>query len=314
VASPIRIARWGLPLLALLAVAAGLFLRRATPAVPQDVDGAFVYVSDRDGVEALYERRLPRGDDRRLTFLSEPVRAPTVSPDSTRVAFAVGGRIGVLSLHSGEVKFLSLGVDWFDGSPSWRPDGRALLVRARRPNAVNGDIHLLLASTEPNAAQADRRPLTLTPGLDESSPVFGPGGSFIVFVREDSLFRMDLSDGATRRITRGFRLMREPHFLPSGRLLAFWSERKSFGLDAMDADGKGRETLSEGSTYYRTFAPSPDGRFLLGTYRYDLGFHPLDALKPRQTEEIHLLDVAGRSIAPVVSSWRHTNHSPSWIR
>jgi Tol biopolymer transport system component len=309
-----RIARWGLVVAAVLVAGAWLLLRRATQAVPPDVEGAFVYVSDRDGVEALYERRLPRGDDRRLTFLSEPVRDPAVSPDATRVAFSVGGRIGVVSLGGGDVRFLSLGVDWVDGSPSWRPDGGALLVRARRPNAANGDIHLLLASREPDAAQADRRPLTLTPGLDESSPVFGPDSSFIVFVREDNLFRMDLSVGTTRRITGGFRLMREPHFLPSGRLLASWSERKSFGLDAMDPDGKNRETLSEGSTFYRNFAPSPDGRFLLATYRYDLGFHPLAALKPRQTEEIHLLDVAGRSIAPVVASWRYTNHSPSWIR
>lgn len=291
-----------------------LFLRPDVPQPPADLVGAFVYVSDRDGIEALYERRLPRGEDRRLTFLSEPVREPAVSPDATRVAFSVGGRIGVLSLRSGDIKYLSLGVDWRDASPSWRPDGQALLIASRLANAANADVHLLLASSDPASAEAERRPLTLTPGLDESSPVFSPKGTFIVFVREDNLFRMDLSDGATRRITGGFRLMREPRFLPSGRLLALWSQGKQFGLDAMDADGKNRETLSETSTYYRTFAPSPDGRYLLATYRFDLGFHPIEALKLRQTEEVHLLDVAGRSIAPVVSSWRSTNHSPSWVR
>jgi Tol biopolymer transport system component len=300
--------------LATLLGGAYLFLRPNVPQPPADLLGAFVYVSDRDGIEALYERRLPRGEDRRLTFLSEPLREPAVSPDATRVAFSVGGRIGVLSLRSGDVKYLSLGVDWRDASPSWRPDGRALLVASRRANAANADVHLLLASSDPASAEAERRPLTLTPGLDESSPVFSPQGTFIVFVREDNLFRMDLSDGATRRITGGFRLMREPRFLPSGRLLALWSQGKQFGLDAMDSDGKNRETLSETSTYYRTFVPSPDGRYLLATYRFDLGFHPIEALKLRQTEEVHLLDVAGRSIAPVVSSWRSTNHSPSWVR
>jgi Tol biopolymer transport system component len=309
-----RILRWGLAFVLLVAGGAAFLLLRGAPAIPADVSGAFVYVSDRDGLDALYERRLPHGDDRRLTFLNEPIRDPAVSPDSTRVAFSVGGRIGVLSRHGGDVRFLSLGVDWLDSFPSWRPDGRALLVRARRPNAANGDIHLLLASPDPGSAKAERQPLTLTPGLDETSPVFGPQGSFIVFVREDNLFRMDLSDGSTRRITGGFRIMREAHFLPSGRLLASWSELKQFGLDAMDADGKNRETLSETSTCYRTFAPSPDGRFLLATYRYDLGFHPIEALRPRQTEEVHLLDVAGRPLARVVRSWRYTCHSPSWIR
>lgn len=291
-----------------------LLLRPHVPKPPADLTGAFVYVSDRDGIDALYERRLPRGEDRRLTFLSEPLRDPAVSPDATRVAFSVGGRIGVLSLRRGDVEYLSLGVDWRDTSPSWRPDGQALLVVSRPPNAANADVHLLLASSDPGSAQAERRPLTLTPGLDESSPVFGPQGTFIVFVREDNLFRMDLSDGATRRITGGFRLMREPRFLPSGRLLALWSQGKQFGLDAMDADGKNRETLSESSTYYRTLAPSPDGRYLLATYTFDLGFHPIDALKLRQTEQVHLLDVAGRPIAPVVSSWSSTSHSPSWVR
>jgi Tol biopolymer transport system component len=309
-----RRALWSGAALAALVAGAFLFLRRSGPAPPADLTGSFVYVSDRDGIEALYERRLPRGEERRLTFLSEPLRDPAVSPDATRVAFSVGGRIGVLSLRSGDVKFLSLGVDWQDTSPSWRPDGQALLVVARPAHGASADIHLLLASNDTASAQAERRPLTLTRGLDESSPVFGPRGTSIVFVREDNLFRMDLSDGATRRITGGFRLMREPRFLPSGRLLALWAQGKQFGLDAMDADGKNRETLSEQSTYYRTFSPSPDGRYLLATYRFDLGFHPIEALKVRQTEEVHLLDAAGRSMAPVVSSWRYTNHSPSWVR
>jgi len=119
---------------------------------------------------------------------------------------------------------------------------------------------------------------------------------------------------STRRITSGFHRVRAARFLPSGRLLALWAQDKTYGIDAMDADGKNRETLSEGSTYYRTISPSPDGRFLVATYTFDLGFHALDALKLRQTEEVRLLDVQGRPLARLVHSWRDRNHSPSWTR
>ena len=75
----VRRALWIGGALAALVAGVFLFLRRSGPAPPADLTGFFVYVSDRDGVEALYERRLPRGEERRLTFLSEPLRDPAVS-------------------------------------------------------------------------------------------------------------------------------------------------------------------------------------------------------------------------------------------
>jgi Tol biopolymer transport system component len=225
----------------------------------------------------------------------------------------MGGRIGLVALGTGDVRILTLGVDWRDASPSWRPDGKALLVASRRPGEANADIHLL-APVDAPAGQADRRPLTLTPGLDETSPVFGPDASFVVFARQDNLVRTDLGDGRTRRLTGGFRKLRDPRFLPSGRLLALWSQDKEYGIDVMDGDGKNRETLWQGAVSYRTIAPSPDGRFLAATFTFDLRFHPTDALKLRQTEEVRLLDDRGRPVATLARSWRHANHSPEWAR
>jgi Tol biopolymer transport system component len=309
-----RVLLWSVLALGLVALLAALAATSRETPLPPSLEGVVVYVSNRDGVDALYERRLPHGEDRRLTFQSEPVRDPAVSPDGLKVAFSMGGRIGLVSRGSGDVSFLSLGVDWVDTSPSWRPDGEALVVAARRAGAPNADIHFLAASIDALIGQAERKPLTVTPGLDESLPIFGPDASFIIFIREENLFRMGLTDGRTRRITSGFHRVRAARFLPSGRLLALWTEGKTYGIDAMDSDGKNRETLSEGSTYYRTIAPSPDGRFLLATYTFDLGFHALDALKLRQTEEVRLLDLQGRSLARLVHSWRDQNHSPAWTR
>jgi hypothetical protein len=80
----------------------------------------------------------------------------------------------------------------------------------------------------------------------------------------------------------------------------------------MDAGGRGVEALFEGTTFYRTLAPSPDARYFAATYSFDLRFHPVEALRPRQVEDIRLLDARGKEIAPWLRSWRVAYRSPQW--
>jgi hypothetical protein len=114
------------------------------------------------------------------------------------------------------------------------------------------------------------------------------------------------------RVTGGFRKYRAPRFLPSGRLLAPWSQEKQFGIDVMDPDGKNREALSQGTALYRTVVPSPDGRYLVASFLYDLEFHPAEALRLRKTPELRLLDAHGRSLGSLARSWSEACHSPDW--
>jgi Tol biopolymer transport system component len=304
-------------LLVLLAlVAAGLALlrrERREPPLPRELSGTLVYVSDRTGSDTLYARRLPSGQERRLTYFSEPVHNPALSPDGARVAFDVGGRLALVELSSGAVQVLTFGVDFRDAMPAWRPDGQALACSSRRPGEAAADIHAI-TPLDATGAKTVRIFVTQTKGLDETEPTFSPDGSFVVFVREDSLYRVELSGGRTRRLTGGFRKTRAPRFLPDGRLLCLWREEKSFGADVLDAELKTRTTLWMGSTYYRSLAPSPDGRYFAATYTFDLSFHPLDALRPRQVEELRLLDARGALIAPLAASLRFSNHSPQWAR
>lgn len=300
---------WVVPVL--LLVAGGWLYRSSRPdPLPPGLAGTLVFVSDRSGTDSLYFVRLPGGEVRRLATLLEPAEGPCLSPDGRQVAFSMGGRIGLVSVATGDVRILTLGVDWRDSSPSWRPDGKGLVIVARRSSTENGDIHALDLDSPGGPV---RRPLTETL-VDETTPLAGPDGSFVVFVREDHVFRMELADGRTRRITGGFRRSYHPRFLPSGRLLVLWSQEKQFGIDVMDANGKSRETLAEDSAYYRTVAPSPDGRFLAVTFTFDLRFHPADALKLRQTEEVRLLDAHGNRVGVLAQSWRYANHSPDWGR
>jgi Tol biopolymer transport system component len=275
--------------------------------LPADLAGTLVFVSDRDGRDTLYLRRLPDGVDFQLANVTEPAADPVLSPDGRRVAFSMGGRIGLVAVDTHDVTFVTLGVDWKDATPAWRPDGKALVVSSRRESGQNADLHLLLLGSP---AGADvRRPLTRTDHMDEASPSYSPDGTSIAFVRGDNVYRLLPADGSIRRLTGGFRLVRQARFLPSGRLLCLWSQGKQFGLDAMDADGGNRETLSQGTAYYRTVAPSPDGRYLAATFSYES-----DALRFRQREEVRLLDARGQPLGTLVRSRGTGTHSPHWGR
>jgi len=298
-------------------VAGWLVLRPATR-LPPGLPGAIVFVSDRDGTPALYWRRLPRDRERRLTFGSGAVGEPAVSPDGTRVAFSMNGRIGVVAVASGDARILTLGVDWKDAQPCWLPDGRRLVVSARRRAGEAAGLHLLVGAKymlDPAGdGPVDRHPLTQPRAGDDTSPTASPDGAFVAFVRGDHLMRVDLAEGRVRRLTGGFKRERSPRFLPSGRIACAWSEGKRHGIDAIDAEGKSREPLAEGGAYYRTIAPSPDGRFLAATLTWDAGFRPLDALLGAQKEQVLLLDASGREVARLEASRRHANHSPDWGR
>ena len=294
-----------------VAVAAARVAFAPGPELPAGITGAIAFVSDREGTPALYWRRLPRDRERRLTFGSEAVGEPAVSPDGTRVAFSMNGRIGVVAVASGDVRILTLGVDWKDAQPAWLPDGRRLVVSARRREGEPAGLQVLDPSTDGSVA---RHPLTQPRAGDDASPSASRDGTFVVFVREEHLMRVDLADGRVRRLTGGFKRERSPRFLPSGRIVCAWSEGKRHGLDVIDAEGKGRETLAEGGAFYRTIAPSPDGRFFAATLTWDAGFRPLDALLGAQPEQVRLLDASGHDLAGLESSRRHANHSPDWGR
>jgi len=299
-----------LALLALVLGAAWWGLLRPAP-LPPGLAGGLVFVSDRDGIPALYWRRLPKDRERQLTFGSEKVDEPAVSPDGTGVAFSMNGHIGVVAVATGESRVLTLGVDWRDAQPAWLPDARRLVVSARPRSGEPAGLHVL---DPPAEGVVERHPLTRPRAGDDTSPAVSPDGRWVVFVRGDHLMRVDLADGRVRRLTGGFKRERSPRFLLSGRLVCAWSEGKRHGIDVLDPEGGGRETLTEGDTYYRTIAPSPDGRFLAATFSWDLRLRPLATLFGGRREEVRLLDAGGREVAVLESSWRHAYHSPDWGR
>jgi Tol biopolymer transport system component len=292
----------GAAILALCGALAGCARSR----LPGDLAGTLLFVSDRGGRDAIYLRRLPHGADFLLVSQIEPVGSPALSPDGRWVAFTMRGRVGVVDVDTRQVRFLTHAVDWRDESPSWRPDGKALVVSSRVREGSQADLHLLPLSV-PEGGEA-RRPLTRTPH-QETEAVYTPDGSGLVYVREERLFHLDLATGEARPLTRGFRTHRCPRFLADGRVVALWTEEKQFGIDVMALDGSGRETLVQGTDYYRTISPSPDGRYLAA----GLAFRT-DSLSLRQNESVVLLDARGKLLGTLAESWRTATGTPFWGR
>ena len=272
--------------------------------LPSDLAGTLLFVSDRGGRDAIYLRRLPHGADFLLVSQIEPVGAPALSPDGRQVAFTMRGRVGVVDVETRAVRFLTHAVDWRDESPSWRPDGKAVVVASRVREGAQADLHLLPLIV-PDGGDV-RRPLTRTPH-QETEAVFTPDGSGLVYVREQRLFHLDFASGEARPLTGGFRTHRCPRFLTDGRVVALWTEEKQFGIDVMALDGSGRETLVQGTDFYRTIAPSPSGRYLAAGLAYRT-----DSLSLRQNESVVLLDARGQRLATLAESWRTATGSPFW--
>jgi Tol biopolymer transport system component len=281
------------------------------PALPPELAGAIVFVSDRDGVPALYWRRLPRDRERRLTFGSAAAADPAVSPDGTRVAFAMDGRLAVVAVASGETSVLTLGVDWKDAQPAWLPDGKRLVVSARRRVGEPASLHLVELAADGGVV---RHPLTQARAADDASPAPSLDGAFVVFVRDSRLMRVELADGRVTRVSGGMKRDRAPRFLDGGRLVCAWSEGKLHGIDAIDLATRTRTTLVQGAVFYRTLAPSPDGRFLAATRSWDGGTGLVAALFGGRREAIGLLDAAGHELARLEGGRRHASHSPDWGR
>ena len=283
---------------------------RRDPPLPGDLKGSLVLVGGGPGRETLYLRDLPSEGLRAFVRLPDAVREPAVSPDGSRVAFTTRGRVGVASVATGETSIVTLGVDWLDSSPAWHPDGRSLAIVAARPGALAADIHWLELGS--GQGQPRRAALTDTPLLGESSPSFARDATFVAFVREENLFRLDLPDRKLARLTGGFRKVSHARVLPSGRIALLWSTEKEFGIDTIAPDGGGRETLRQGSVRYRTLAPSPDGRYLAATFSYDLEFRLAEAIRLSHSEQVHILDARGSLVGVLARSWRSPWAEPSW--
>ena len=233
---------------------------------------SIAFISDRDGVNALYVIDPDGGEARKLTDDAAAVRMFSWSPDGKSIAYTrldarseeeerrtrerddarvVGAstrhaHIHLIDVESRGVRRLTSG-DWTVWGFSWSPDGRAIAFD-RGPGSgldemYNTDLYLLDIGT------ADVTPLVVRPGL-ERNPRFSPDGKTVAFtstggthdwLREHHLHTITLADRSIRDI--GAAYDRTPESIvwsPDGRTLWFEGPLDmTTQLFRVDASGSG---------------------------------------------------------------------------
>lgn len=158
-----------------------------------------------------------------VKLLEAPARpfSPVFSPDGKRIAFydarvPANRRIYVVSRDGGLATAVTAEGD--DSSPSWFPDGHAILFRHRAapasPSRDNGGFYRLDLET----GKKD-----FVPGSDgKTDPVLSPDGSMIVSVSDDlhKLMLVRLGAGAWSTVATGI-FLRTPCWSSDGQFVYF---------------------------------------------------------------------------------------------
>ncbi|MFM8319633.1 MAG: TolB family protein [Chloroflexota bacterium] len=245
------------------------------PAAPagwgQGRDGGLVVLSMEElGRTRLYAYRPGQAPLLRLTAGDWDDRAPALSPDGRRLAFA-SNRDGAwdlysLALDSGQVERLT-DTPAYDGHPSWSPDGLWMAYESYVTDGAGGGS--LEVFIRPLDGSQDAIALTSDPGPD-FDPAWSPGGRKLAFVSlrsgEPEVWLADL-DRVEERFTNLSRnisaVESNPAWSPDGSQVA-WSAAYQDGLQALEVwDSAAPDRRPRQLNPAMASAWSPDGRLLL---------------------------------------------------
>ncbi|HEX2232567.1 MAG TPA: hypothetical protein VHG69_04300 [Thermoleophilaceae bacterium] len=170
-------------------------------------------------------------------------RHPAWSPDGRRIAFDLGGRIGIMDADGGNVTTLS-----FPGitasRPAWSPAGDRLVFDGIGGGTTPG---LYVAGTDGSGLRR----------LIRGAQASWSARNVIAFVRDNRLFRI-LPDGSgLRRLTSRPGLL--PDWSPDSRQIAFVRDRRIYRLVLGRRVRPRRVTTRQGSNPVWT----PDGRWIV---------------------------------------------------
>lgn len=182
-------------------------------------NGVFVMRHDRSSRRAVV--RLP---NQRLDDLSW-------SPDDRKLAFTSARGISVVNANGKGLRRLSRSTD---DSPSWSPEGKTI-VFSREQRGVSYVLRMRVDGTgQRRIARSAWR------------PAFSPDGATIAFLRNGSIWFMDVDGGRQRRLPRSGSGQSDLAWSPDGRYLAY--QHQHYELHVIARDGtRGRTVPSYGA-------------------------------------------------------------------
>ena len=254
------------------------------PIVRERADGAveLLFMSPRSGYTTLYRTTLEEGEDGVEAVLEGERSAEFESFHAYESRFDVnaGGVVALVArylerdalvLWSLDEKRLVGRYQWPDlsgvKSPSWSPDGGAVVFEGLS-TAGFSDLYVL------DFASGERRALTADPYRD-ADPDWSPVDGTIVFASDrgphgatgaTNLYAVDAAGGAVRALTRGNWHDRTPRWAGKGERIAFSSDRTGFfDLYAMDSEGRGhRVSELTGGAFDPAWLPGDEGLVFAG--------------------------------------------------
>ncbi|MEX2158771.1 MAG: DPP IV N-terminal domain-containing protein [Dehalococcoidia bacterium] len=220
------------------------------------LDGAIVFVSDRDGDFELYLTGRFLDGDVQLTHNATNDDDPDWSPDGTKIAFMRASNIWVMNADgTGEVQLTSMGRD---SQPAWSPNG----LRIAFMRELAGGNREVLVMFDDGSGVIN---LSNSPGND-FSPDWSPDGMKIVFdtSRDGNreIYTMFANGSGQTNITDNPGNDADASWALAGFRIAFASDRTgNTELYSMETDGGDVRQLTDDSAFdgEPSFAPSGIG-------------------------------------------------------
>jgi Tol biopolymer transport system component len=214
-----------------------------------------LYFQRREGErETLYAMNIHGGSGRRFTSGACGFLHPSVSPDGKHLAFVsnASGRFQVYITSADQFRPVRITEDSMEyAHPSWTADGKALLVSA----ATDWDIRVIDVDSQTDS-------VLVAGSGDETTPVPGPDGRFVLFIREGRLECLDMSSGRIVAMTDSRQMCSDPDLSPDGARVLFTSgpaDRRELCL--ADFSAAGEPVTLENLRVLTAAGPGFQGRF-----------------------------------------------------
>lgn len=295
-----------IPVVAALALAAGVPAWSPPAYAAAVTNGRIAFVSDRDGNQEIYAMNPDGTGLKNLTNNPSSDFDPAWSPDGTRLAFTSNrdgfNQIYVMAADGSGVTRLSNGGD--GSNPTWSPDGTKIaFTTVRDGTATNSEIYVMEVAKPTNLAR-----LT-TDVQTDTQPAWSPDGTKIAFVSNRTgswkMFVMNAADGSSQtQLMMGPGNEGYPSWSPDGTKIAFTTDRDGNREVYVVTSTAPAQNLTNNPADDETPSWSPDGTKIAFTSRRD-------GTNATANHEIYVMDANGGNQVRLTNATSQ-EFQPSW--